>query len=309
MGLPESMFDQIDWNLLGDTLQAFPEMFQLWYLKHVSNFCGIGSQMKYMNKWPSDLCRCCGEQSERDTYHMMLCQNKELILTRRVLLNNLFLKMRRIKTNPITIRMYEHVLLGINLKITRNDLSIFSAFHDLQSIGVKHLLNGLIPSSVLTLQKNFFANSTSSYRKWGKEFTSMFLIFTHRIWKVRCNIVHDQNSNEVYSDEEDIFHAMIDELLTTDLSLIPSSKHYVFEYTARDIRQQNIAWIKAWILTALNCIDTEASRDRARDISKARPIRLNMKRKAITKEICAQRDRKRMKSLKFRLKKLNLDKY
>ena len=95
---------------------------------------------------------------------------------------------------------------------------------------------------------------------------------------------------------------MINELLSTDNSLIPSSKHYVFAYTAREIRKQNMAWIKAWILTALNCIDTEASRDRARDISKARPIRLNMKRKAITKEICTQRDRKRMKSLKLRLK-------
>ena len=126
---------------------------------------------------------------------------------------------------------------------------------------------------------------------------------------MRCNIVHDKISNEVYSDEEDIFHAMINELLTMDLSLIPPCKHYVFVYTAREIRKQNIAWIKAWILTALNCINTEASRDKARDISKARPIRLNMKRKAITKEICTRRDRKRMKSLKYRLTKLNLNKF
>ena len=309
MGLSNSLFHRIDWGLLGETLHTFPEIFQLWYSKHISNFCGIGSQMKYMNKWPSDLCQCCGDKSERDTYHMMLCQNNELTLTRRVLLKNLFAKMRSIKTNPITIRLYEHVLLGINVEIPRSDLSIFSALHDLQNIGAKHLLNGIVPYSVLSLQRNFFANSTSSYRKWGKDFISMLLVFTHRIWKVRCNIVHDQNSNEVYTDEEDIFHALINELLSTDLSSVPSSKHFVFAYTAREIRKQNMAWIKAWILTALNCIDTEASRDKARDISKARPIRLNMKRKAITKEICTRRDRKRMKSLKYRLTKLNLNKF
>ena len=50
LGLPDFMFERIDWTLLGDTLHAFPEVFQLWYSKHISNFCGIGSQMKYMNK-------------------------------------------------------------------------------------------------------------------------------------------------------------------------------------------------------------------------------------------------------------------
>ena len=240
---------------------------------------------------------------------MMLCQNRELTLTRRVLLKNLFVRMRKIKTNPITIRLYEQVLFGINVNTNSNDLSIFSALHDLHSIGVKHLLNGVVPFSVLSLQKKFFANTTSSYRKWGKEFISILLVFTYRIWKVRCNIVHDQNSNEFYTDEEDIFHALIDELLSTDLSSIPSNKHYIFAYTAREIRRQNMAWIKAWILTALNCIDTEASRNKARDISKARPIRLNKKRNAITKDICTKRDRKRMKSLNYRLKKLNLNKF
>ena len=73
----------------------------------------------------------------------------------------------------------------------------------------------------------------------------MLLVFTHRIWKVRCNIFHDQNSNEVYTDEEDIFHAIINELLSMDISLILSSKYYVFVYTAREIRKQNMAWIKA----------------------------------------------------------------
>ena len=102
---------------------------------------------------------------------------------------------------------------------------------------------------------------------------------------------------------------MINELLSTDLSQIPPDKYYVFEYTASEIRKQKMDWIKAWILTALQCIDTDASRDKARDIANSRPIRLNMKRKAITKEICIRRDRKRMKSLQFRLKKLNLDRY
>ena len=50
LGLQQSMFDQISWKLLGETLHMFLEPFQLWYSKHISNFCGIGSYMVYMKK-------------------------------------------------------------------------------------------------------------------------------------------------------------------------------------------------------------------------------------------------------------------
>ena len=120
----------------------------------------------------------------------------------------------------------------------------------------------------------------------------MFLIFSHRIWKVRCNIIHNKVSQEVYSDEENIYHAIIRELLSTNLSLIPVNQRHHFDYTFNEITKNGIGWIKAWIVTVLQCMDTEDSRERELDIAATRPIRANRKRKIITREICRQRDKK-----------------
>ena len=180
-GLPPEMFHKVCWTLLGETLSLFPEIFQVWYSKHICNFCGIGSQMVYMRKWPSDTCRCCGVVSERDSFHMMLCRNKELLLTRRILLSNLLQRMKNMKSHPFIIRMYENVLLGKRISIPGNNTILFSALHDLKLLGPKNILNGYLPQSILHLQKTYLFSSITSYKKWARDFISMFLIFSHRV--------------------------------------------------------------------------------------------------------------------------------
>ena len=145
LGLPSDCFSKVCQTLLGETLKLFPEMFQVWYSKHICNFCGIGSQMVYMKKWLSDTCRCCGVYSERDTYHMMLCQNNELYLTRRILLSNLFKKMKDMKSHPFIIKMYENILLGNQISIPGNNTILFSALYDLKQLGTRNILNGYLP--------------------------------------------------------------------------------------------------------------------------------------------------------------------
>ena len=145
LGLPSDCFSKVCQTLLGETLKLFPKMFQVWYSKHICNFCGIGSQMVYMKKWLSDTCRCCGVYSERDTYHMMLCQNNELYLTRRILLSNLFKKMKDMKSHPFIIKMYENILLGNQISIPGNNTILFSALYDLKQLGTRNILNGYLP--------------------------------------------------------------------------------------------------------------------------------------------------------------------
>ena len=67
--------------------------------------------------------------------------------------------------------------------------------------------------------------------------------------------------------------------------------------------------MKAWIVTALQYIDTDNSRERELDIAVTRPIWANRKRKIITREICRQRDNKRFKNLHFQLQNLNLNRF
>ena len=107
--------------------------------------------MVYMNQWLSDTCRCCGVYSERDTYHLMLCRNNELRLTRRILLSNLFKKMKNMKSHPFIIKMYKNILLGKHISIPGNNIILFSTLHDLKQLGSRNILNGYLPQLVLNL--------------------------------------------------------------------------------------------------------------------------------------------------------------
>ena len=85
------------------------------------------------------------------------------------------------------------------------------------------------------------------------------------------------------------------QVFSITIFLIPVNQRHHFDYTFNEIIQHGIGWIKAWIVTALQCIDTEDSRERELDIAATRPIRANRKRKMITREICRQRDKKDLK--------------
>ena len=65
-------------------------------------------------------------------------------------------------------------------------------------------------------------------------------------------------------------------------------------------------WIKSWIISALEYMDTDASRQKALVIAKQRPTARTRKKGDLTTEFCANRDARRLAKLQFRLKNLNL---
>ena len=132
------------------------------------------------------------------------------------------------RTHPFIIKMYENALLEKHISLPWNNIILFSALHDLRILGERNILNGLLSLLILSLQKNYLLTSTNFYKKWAYDFISMFLVFTYWIWKVRCNIIHDKISDEVYSDKENVYHAIIHELLSTSISSISIHQRYIF---------------------------------------------------------------------------------
>ena len=68
-----NIFPIIDFKILKKYLSAQSRAFQLWFIKHWTEFCGIGSKMKQMKLWDNDLCPCYHQVPERSTTHLFLC--------------------------------------------------------------------------------------------------------------------------------------------------------------------------------------------------------------------------------------------
>ena len=45
--VPNKVFDRVDWKAINLTLTAKPKMYNLWYGKQCSGWCGVGSKLKY----------------------------------------------------------------------------------------------------------------------------------------------------------------------------------------------------------------------------------------------------------------------
>lgn len=140
-GLPSDMFHKISWDLLANSLKGFPECFQLWHSKHISNFSAIGKKMVYRKEWISARCRYSLLVNETDTFHIFQCINKELRLTRNLFFVNFFNKLEQIDTDPDIIKIYKNVLFT-SISLTWNDPILTSAYFDLQPLGSKQVLRG-----------------------------------------------------------------------------------------------------------------------------------------------------------------------
>ena len=136
---------------------------------------------------------------------------------------------------------------------------------------------------------------------------SSLLLLSYRLWKVRCNIVHAQSPGDFYGDEEETTHSLIREILSTDPLSLPGDKRYILNFTFEEIITNRGDWIKAWIITALEYIDTATSRDQARVIAQQRPTARARKRADLSRAFCQSRDERRLIRLQCKFQHQNLD--
>ena len=69
-------FDRVCWPDLKRTLDTKPRMYQLWYAKQGSGYCGTGKMMKRWRMTEDSRCPNCNKPSE-DAAHLNVCRSKE----------------------------------------------------------------------------------------------------------------------------------------------------------------------------------------------------------------------------------------
>eukprot|EP00984_Skeletonema_dohrnii_P028437 scaffold18417_cov79-Skeletonema_dohrnii-CCMP3373.AAC.5 len=72
--MENEIFDSVTWEDLQNLLQRRPRMYQLWYGKQCSGFCGVGAMVSSWDKNESSKCPNCGVHETAD--HLNRCSNK-----------------------------------------------------------------------------------------------------------------------------------------------------------------------------------------------------------------------------------------
>ena len=70
--LASDHFDSVDWEAVGEAVDGFPTLFQLFVAKWVSGHCGVGKWMKRWQFWDDDTCPCC-KASQESVGHLLRC--------------------------------------------------------------------------------------------------------------------------------------------------------------------------------------------------------------------------------------------
>ena len=59
-------------------MKSIPPALYIWASKYLLNFAGTALRMNQMGCWDSEMCRCYGECTEDDTFHIFECQNETI---------------------------------------------------------------------------------------------------------------------------------------------------------------------------------------------------------------------------------------
>ena len=91
--MPAEVFDSVAWDDIRRALANKPKMYQLWYGKQVSGYCGTGERISMYDKEADDKCPNCGKAKE-DAAHLnvLLQENQSLLLLQFIKIKNLISK-------------------------------------------------------------------------------------------------------------------------------------------------------------------------------------------------------------------------
>ena len=186
-------FDLIDFDSLDGAMTTWPQMFRVFYTKHITGCCQVNHFRNVCSKGAiSAKCPCC-QHPDETTAHVLLCENP----TRKKLYYESLTKMeawmKKRETDPRLISMITSYLRG---QSTRTMTSCHegreptrSRYYQLAThvdcLGWQNLTEGRIPKSLERTQCRYYhrIKSRKSSRKWAAELIDQIFKLTHLQWK------------------------------------------------------------------------------------------------------------------------------
>ena len=188
-------FPLLDLTPLDDYVSSQSQPFRLWFSKHWSNFCGIGTMMKRMNLWETDLCPCCRCVPESSTTHLFLCPHPPIAKIRESEFKAILTWLQTIHTDPYLLQAITALWFGRDPEFEADDPQELRAMWDtMVDIGPQSMWLGLLPIGMVDFQHAYYRSigESKTGSKWGEQLVGKMLRVTLNLWLARNDIVHVQ---------------------------------------------------------------------------------------------------------------------
>ena len=247
-------FNQIDWDPLEKYMRHQSQEFKIWFSKHWSNFCGIGSKMKLMGFWDNDLCPCCKKVPELSTTHLFLCDDPTIIKTRNSEFGDILNWLAKVDTDPILLEIITAFWYGSSYKMDLDESYIYrEVYSALKEMGVASMWMGLLPTHIVELQEQYYRLIGSRRRgiNWGSEFVGKMLRASLKLWLTRNNLLHAETDSGLKGYSLIELKDLVEKQLKMGIMNIATEDHYLLDMSLDEILAGTAEDIRGWLCSIL----------------------------------------------------------
>jgi hypothetical protein len=276
-------FDLIHWDQMDKIMSSFPETFQGWVTRHISDFNGCNRYQSRWNKTIKNKCPSCNKPNE-DTEHITRCTDPTRTFLYNEGVQELQEWLQQNHTPHDITTLYTAYLLGRGNSTMASQVSESSPLYAIakiqDSIGFDNLLVGRLPKALLTHispHHNSLNRRGVSPEIWAKKFSTQLILFTHKQWTHRNGVVHYKPSENMTVSE----HQAIDDHLQALISLSPTAlpphhRHLLLNEDFRELGAGSSTAKLFWIADVQSALAEAAINDKLQNL---RPKRTKIKKK------------------------------
>ena len=226
------------------------QSFQLWYVKHCTNFCGIGKEMKRMKRWKDDLCPCCQKFSEESTSHLFICPEATITAKRQQLYSDILEWLEKVDTCPVLLEIITEFWHGHAVQFDVDTPYVYrQMYQTMLNIGVRSMWNGMLPEAMVEIQdihlKLIGSNRTG--QKWARDLVGKILRATHALWLHRNAMLHIRTAQGMPGMDMVQLKEAVDRQLSLGKGNMHQDDWYLLERSSDELMTESIDGIRGWL--------------------------------------------------------------
>ena len=249
-------FDLVQWDDLRRALDSKPRMYQLWYAKQGSGYCGTGKNMKQWQMTTNSRCPNCDKPKE-DAAHLNVCNSKD----RKRLLQRSICKlevwMEEHNTHPDILEFVPLYLAhrGDRRLATYDWMSTgFRVAADEQDrIGWRNFTEGKIAERLRLEQESYLLGHETrmTIDTWMKGFIDQLLSLTHSQWIFRNITKHHSVNGTIQLEKRESVLKEIERQLEMGMGSLPEESRCLLEIDTTNLYRGSSEDQQYWLFAII----------------------------------------------------------
>ena len=246
----------IHWESYAKAAASQSKSDQRFAAKWSSGFLATGNNMQKWNFRIGDGCPYCLHPKE-DTTHVLHCPHQDSLTVWNEEFSRFIKKLEKLGTEPSLLAALYNDLLSWRMNQTLPHLeflpaSLHTPVQDLRSLTYDTVLEGLLPTSIINYQENFFRQDKSSRKTgtiWAKKVHKSMWALVKALWKGQNEHFHDAQRIEELQGRPHVIN-LIKAEYNLGLHRLPACEFSMnFSTPVESLITRPLSTLKHWLLT------------------------------------------------------------